>query len=66
MPNAIEDRREGVGVLVEAGVLRVEIYVLVLRVLGGLAMTGLDSVRLKQQPSKMSYIPREANKRTSS
>ncbi len=59
MPNAIQDRREGVGVLVEAGVLRVEIDVLVLRVLGGLAMTGLDSVRLKQQPSKMSYIPRE-------
>ena len=66
MPNATEDQREEVGVLVEAGVLRVEIDVLVLRVLGGLAMTGLDSVRLKQQPSKMSYIPREANKRTSS
>jgi hypothetical protein len=43
MPNAIEDRREEVGGLVEAGVLRVEIDVLVLRVLGGLAMTGLDS-----------------------
>jgi hypothetical protein len=47
MPNAIEDRREEVGGLVEAGVLRVEIDVLVLRVLGGLAMTGLDRVRLK-------------------
>jgi hypothetical protein len=47
MPNAIEDRREEVGVLVEAGVMRVEIDVLVLRVLGGLAMTGLDRVRLK-------------------
>lgn len=66
MLNAIEDRREEVGVLVEVGVLRVEIDVLGLRVLGGLAMTGLDSVRLRQHPSKMSYVPREANKRTSS
>jgi hypothetical protein len=33
----------------EAGVLRVEINVLVLQVLGGLAMTGLASVRLKQR-----------------
>jgi hypothetical protein len=49
MPNAIEDRREEVGVLVEAGVLRVEIDVLVWRVLEGLAVTGLDSVRLKLQ-----------------
>jgi hypothetical protein len=46
MPNAIEDQREEVGVLVGAGVLRVEIDVLVLQVLGGLAMTGLDSIRL--------------------
>jgi hypothetical protein len=52
MPNAIEDRREEVGVLVEAGVLRVEIDVLILRVLGGLAMTGLHSVRLKAAPVK--------------
>jgi hypothetical protein len=49
MPNAIEGRREEVGGLVEAGVLRVEINVLVLQVLGGLAMTGLASVRLKQR-----------------
>jgi hypothetical protein len=48
MPNAIEDRREEVGVLVEAEVLRVEIDVLVLRVLGASAMTGLHSVKLKQ------------------
>ena len=52
MPNAIEDQREEVGGLVEAGVLRVEINVLVSQVLGGLAMTGLDSVRLKQHQSK--------------
>lgn len=66
MPDAIEDRRVGVRVLVEAGVLRVKIDVLVLRVLGVLAMTGLDGVRLKRHPSKMTYVPREANKRTSS
>lgn len=66
MPNAIEDRREEVGVLVEVGVLQVGIDVLVLRVLKGLAMTGLDGVRLKAVPGKTSYVPREANKRTSS
>jgi hypothetical protein len=66
MPNAIEDRREEVRGLAEAGVLRVKINVLVLRVSGGLAMIGLDGVRLKQHPSKLLYIPREANKRTSS
>lgn len=48
MPNATEDRREEVGVLVEAGVLRVEIDVLVLRALGALAKTGLHSVKLKR------------------
>lgn len=53
MPNVIEDRREEVGGLVEAGVLRVEIDVLVLQVLGGLAMTGLDGVRLKQHQSEI-------------
>ena len=47
MPNAIEDRREEVEVLVEAGVLQVEIDVRVLQVLGGLAMTGLDGIKLK-------------------
>lgn len=52
MPNEIEDRREEVRVLVEAGVLRVEIDVLIMRVLGGLAMTGLDNVRLKQRRQK--------------
>jgi hypothetical protein len=66
MPNAIEDRREEVGVLVEGGVLRAEIDVLVLRVLGVLAMTGLHSVGLTQHRQKSSYVPREANKRTSS
>lgn len=45
MPSATEDRREEVGVSVEAGVLQVEIDVLVLRVLGGLAMTGLHGVK---------------------
>ena len=58
MPNAIEDRREEVGVLVEAGVLRVEIGVLVLQVLGGLAMTGLDSIRLKQHRQNVVRTPR--------
>ena len=52
MPNEIEDRREEVRVLVEVGVLRVEIDVLIVRVLGGLAMTGLDNVRLKQRRKK--------------
>lgn len=66
MPDAIEDRREEVRGLAEAGVLRVKINVPVLRVSRGLAMIGLDGVRLKQHPSKLSYIPREANKRTSS
>lgn len=47
MPNETENRREEVGVSVEAGVLRVAIDVLVLRVLGGPAMTGLHGVRLK-------------------
>ena len=52
MPNEIEDRREEVGVLVEAGVSRVEIDVLIMQVLGGLAMAGLDNVRLKQRRQK--------------
>jgi hypothetical protein len=66
MPDANEDRREEVRVLVEAGVLRVKINVLVLRVLGVLATTGLDGVRLKQHPSKVTHVPLEANRMTSS
>ena len=66
MPNAIEDQREEVGVLVGTRVLRVEIDVLVLQVLGGLAMTGLDNIRIEQHTSKMSRVPHEANKSTSS
>jgi hypothetical protein len=65
-PGAIEDPREEAGGLVEARGLRVEIDVLVSRVLGGRVMTGLNSVKLKQQHSQASSIPREANKRTSS
>lgn len=58
MPNAIVDRREEVEVLVEAGVLRVEIDVLVLRVSGALAMTGLHSVKLKQHRQGCRHTPR--------
>ncbi len=65
MLNVIEDPREEVGVLVEPGVLWAVIDVLVLRVLGGRAMTGLDCVRLKQCDPVL-YVPCEANKRTSS
>jgi len=57
MPNANEDPREEVGGLVEVRVLRVEIDVLILRVLGGRAMTGLDSIRLKQHRQKCHSYP---------
>lgn len=64
-PNVIEDLREEAGGLAEARVLRVEIDVLVSRASGGRAMTGLESVG-SMQHNQVSYVPREANRRTSS
>jgi hypothetical protein len=46
-PNATEDLREEAGGLAEVRVLRVEIDVLVSRVLRGRVMTGLDNVKLE-------------------
>jgi len=45
-PSATGDLREEVGGRAEVGVLRVEIDVIVLQVLGEREMAGLDSIRI--------------------